>query len=106
MFPICQFYINRQCTNPDCIYRHPTTEKETLFCVDYARGFCAQGPKCSQKHDKFTADERRHIGDNVIRAVESHKRMQRRRPGTVDENDNDVKKRRDETERRPRRGRQ
>lgn len=58
MFPICQFYLRDGCSNPDCIFRHPASEQETVFCVNYARGFCAKGPKCTEKHLKCDASQR------------------------------------------------
>lgn len=75
LFPLCQFYIRGKgnCTNPDCIFRHPG-DKQQVFCVDYARGFCKNGLHCDYKHKKLSADDVEGMRHHVDEAIQSHKR--------------------------------
>jgi len=50
---ICQFFVNGQCTDAHCIYRHPDTKSNNQECNAYKRGFCFKGRACRYKHVKF-----------------------------------------------------
>lgn len=56
---ICQFYVNDQCTETNCIFRHPPKHLFNNECNSYKRGFCDKGPTCKYKHVKY-----RHPSDN------------------------------------------
>lgn len=49
---ICQFYINDQCTEANCIFRHPPKHVFNNLCNAYKRGFCEKGSLCKYKHVK------------------------------------------------------
>ena len=77
LFPICRFFIkDKSCTNPDCIFRHPGREEEVI-CVEYARGFCKDGPKCDFSHRLYAEEDRsriRHLVDEALQSHRNHKR--------------------------------
>jgi hypothetical protein len=50
---ICQFYVNGQCTEPNCMYRHPPKNVYNNECIAYKNGFCIKGKQCKYKHVKF-----------------------------------------------------
>jgi len=86
MLPICQFYIRGECTNGNCMFRHPTDEWDDVFCIAYARGFCARGESCTERHVKRGIKQRDNIQQYVRDAIESHRRAEERaRKYTVDE---------------------
>jgi hypothetical protein len=57
---ICQFYVNDQCTESNCIFRHPPKHLFNNECNAYKRGFCDKGSLCKYKHIKY-----RHPSDNL-----------------------------------------
>ena len=51
--PECWFFSKfGECTNEDCQYIHIDTDKESVECVWYNRGFCKHGPNCRHRHVK------------------------------------------------------
>lgn len=56
---ICQFYVNDQCTELNCMFRHPPKHLFNNECNAYKRGFCEKGKLCKYKHVKY-----RHPSDN------------------------------------------
>lgn len=50
---ICQFYINDQCTEANCMFRHPPKHVFNNICNAYRRGFCEKGALCKYKHIKY-----------------------------------------------------
>jgi hypothetical protein len=50
---ICQFYVNNQCTDSQCIFRHPPKHLFHNECNAFNRGFCEKGPLCKYKHKKY-----------------------------------------------------
>lgn len=76
--PICQFFVKGECNNSDCIFLHPTHERVDLYCIAYAKGFCAKGPSCAEYHDKFPESDIHRIPTHVKNAQETH-RMARKK---------------------------
>lgn len=56
---ICQFYVNDQCTEVNCMFRHPPKHVFNNTCNAYNRGFCEKGSLCKYKHVKY-----KHPSDN------------------------------------------
>lgn len=79
MLPVCQFFLKGECTNPDCIFRHPSGDLHKVFCVNYAYGFCPKGPKCTELHYKGKPTDFHQMRVFVERAIESHERAQKSR---------------------------
>lgn len=78
LFAICRFYIrDKQCTNPNCPFRHPGRDDE-IICVDFANGFCKNGPKCDFVHRKHDESERENIARHSDVAKTSHREAKRR----------------------------
>lgn len=67
---ICQFYVNDQCTDANCMFRHPDKTVFNNTCNAYKRGFCDKGKQCKYKHVKF-----RHPSDNTELTPEVCKAM-------------------------------
>jgi cleavage and polyadenylation specificity factor subunit 4 len=59
--PICKFFLHSKCEHgQECVFRHvlPPSTLLTNPCLDFALGFCAQGPTCSQQHLKRAVPSR------------------------------------------------
>lgn len=56
---ICQFYVNDQCTEVNCMFRHPPKHVFNNTCNAFKRGFCEKGSSCKYKHVKY-----KHPSDN------------------------------------------
>ena len=50
---ICQFFVNDQCTEINCMFRHPPKHLFNNECNAYKRGFCEKGNSCKYKHVKY-----------------------------------------------------
>lgn len=86
LFPICRFFIKeKSCTNPACIFRHPGRDEEVI-CIEYARGFCKDGPKCDFTHRKYDEDEMGNIRYHVDEALNSHREARRRAELLINDN--------------------
>lgn len=78
LLPLCRFYKEGKCNNPDCRFRHPTDEEEDIICIAYAQGFCKRGKNCPEHHIKRTARDIINQPEYVKAAVESKRRAQMR----------------------------
>jgi hypothetical protein len=56
---ICQFFVNGQCTEANCQFRHPDRHVFNNECNAYRRGFCEKGRQCKYKHVRYS-----HPADN------------------------------------------
>lgn len=50
---ICQFFVNDQCTDANCMFRHPDKQLFNNECNAFKRGFCEKGRLCKYKHVKY-----------------------------------------------------
>lgn len=49
--PECWFFSQYgECSNAECIYLHIDPSQKIKECMQYARGFCRNGPNCRNKH--------------------------------------------------------
>lgn len=46
--PVCVKYLVGKCSG--CIFSHVRVDKDAPVCVDFARGYCSLGKKCTKKH--------------------------------------------------------
>jgi hypothetical protein len=55
--PICKFFLQGKCTNDECNFKHelPPSATQVERCLQYATGFCPQGPRCALVHIKRSA---------------------------------------------------
>lgn len=79
LFPICRFFIRGriECTNPDCVFRHPGRGEEVL-CLAYANGFCKDGERCDYTHKKLSEEQLVNMRHHVQEAMNSHTRFRKR----------------------------
>jgi hypothetical protein len=80
LLPLCQFFTRGECNIPDCMFRHPVLAKDMVYCVDYARGFCKDGPKCLKRHARFESSELAKRQQHIDYAIKSNVRARQKRP--------------------------
>lgn len=78
LLPLCRFFKEGKCNNPDCRFRHPYDEEEDIICVAYAQGFCKRGKNCPEHHIRRTERDIINQQEYVRAAVESKRRAQLR----------------------------
>jgi len=40
---MCRFFLRRACNRDDCPYSHVNVAKDAKICLEFLKGFCAEG---------------------------------------------------------------